>query len=436
MAGMRVRCVCGTVFDPAAVSACPACGAAYNAKTPVPSSEPVAFPSTTVRGAVERGAATMDGGMTRRQSRFALMIVGAVAGVLLLAFVIRGFIGGNDRAKSTKQSSERVAMKDGAASGEAGDGATHGESSRGDSSHGDSTNGGGSNDAREDDGDGSGDTRGDVPPSDERSSPRGHEQSDKTPVVPAPASETRLFEGRWKLLASRMQPESVIPGMPATSSTIAQVVTAAFSASTPDATLTIDAHGGYALDIDVSGSGQYTANLSESPNLLSVAAQGVLTMTPKGGVVSDRTRALLKPVRMDMPQLHAKADDTQLALTTSGESNGSPSNWFRSSSEGEPHTSVIGEWFYEPVYVDSYVPYRGTLTLKENGDYEIRFVRKEEGIFKAAGGEYEFSRTAGSGRALTGEYAFDGPDRFTLTESRGTATWVRDGAGRKRGVRR
>ena len=244
--------------------------------------------------------------------------------------------------------------------------------------------------------------------------------------APAPASDISAFRGKWKLLIARMQPESVIPGLPVARSTLAHTVMSAFASAGAVSTLTVTDAGTYVLEVDVSSGGLYTANIKAAKHLLSVAADGVLTLTPAGVEVSDRVRAMLKPVKFDMPQVDVKANDTELSLLPAGATGGAPSTWFRPGDGGREHGDILGTWSYPQVFVDSYIPYRGTLELEDNGNYRIRFTRTEQGMLVAAGGDYEFKRSINMGPPVQGRYEFDGPNRFTLTEPRGTATWVRE----------
>lgn len=244
--------------------------------------------------------------------------------------------------------------------------------------------------------------------------------------TPAPASDIAAFKGNWKLLTARMQPEAVIPGLPVARSTLAHTVMTAFASAGAVSTLTITDAGTYVLEVDVSAGGFYTSNTKPTKHLLSMAADGALTLTPAGVEVSDRVRAMLKPVKFDMPQIEVKANDTELSLLPSGATGGAPSTWFRPGDSGREHGDILGTWSYPQVFVDSYLPYRGTLELQDNGNYRIRFTRTEQGMLVAAGGDYEFKRSINMGPPVQGRYEFDGPNRFTLTEPRGTATWVRE----------
>jgi len=47
------------------------------------------------------------------------------------------------------------------------------------------------------------------------------------------------------------------------------------------------------------------------------------------------------------------------------------------------------------------------------------------GLLEASNGKYQFKRAVMSGPPVEGKYNFDGPDRVTFVEPRGTATWVR-----------
>lgn len=402
MAGARVRCRCGTVFDPSNGATCPACGASNDAK---PAGPVLTAPATSA--ARDRRDAAQEDATAGFESadvsfpgkhRGLVMAAGCVGAMLVVALLLRMMIGGSDAPKrADKVYDPKIALHN-------------------------------------DDSDAP-----DIPR--EAPSPNGPpgEPIRPAPTKPGePVSDIPAFRGTWRLQSARMLPEPVIPGIPATTMTISRTVAAAFLGPDADATMTIDDNGGYVMDVDVKGEGQYTANVTTDRNLLSVAAQGVLTLTPKRGIVSDRARVMLKPVKFDIPQVNARADDTELALPPVMGETSATVTWFRSQDSGQPHTSIVGTWANERLYVDSYIPYRATLALQPNGDYRVRFTRSEQGQLSASGGDYEFRRPNGLGQPMRGRYAFEGNDRITFTELRGTATWVRDLGGEKagRGIRR
>lgn len=418
MAKTRVRCVCGTVFDPTKKSACPACGTEYEAKPAVKTveSDPKPAPTPKREAPVHQDMATgfaPDDTSFVAKNKTAVTLAGVVAGLLLLALVVR-LISGGPPSTNTVSSLDPLSTE------------------------------------RRDDGESTlpSQAPSSITPSPSPSSPPS-DSSDSSPAFPPqsvtpteppppiPQSDIPSFKGKWRLLTANMQPEQITAGMPATATTIGQSVNAAFAAPGAARTLTIDETGGYVLDIDVSGDGQYTTDLAPARNLHSVAAQGMLTLRPKNGT-PDRARAMLKPIRLDVPHLNVKAGDTQLLLQPSGRTGAANATWVRPAGSGQPDTSVIGTWMNERIFVDSNLPYRATLDLSNNGVYRIRFTRTERGLFSAAGGSYEFKREVAIGPPLKGRYRFEGLHRVTLTEPRGTATWIRDDGAVKRriGVRR
>lgn len=400
MAGRRIRCVCGTVFDPSENAACPACGVTTTTASHSPSA--VESSSSSIHSGITRdsassgfsamGAAGAAQGTAATAKKGPIQLLIGLAVVILLAWAIRAKFGGVPPGKSPAKSGTDAVVR--------------GED--------DPTLPGESNDG---------------------SSPA-PEPSKETPVSPpprrpspppAPASEIAAFKGNWKLLTARMQPEAVIPGLPVTRSTLAHTVMTAFASAGAVSTMTITDAGTYVLEIDVSAGGFFTANMTPAKHLLSMAADGVVTFTPNGVEVSDRVRAMLRPVKFDMPQVDVKANDTELSLLPQGATGGATSVWFRPGDSGREHGDILGTWSYAQVFVDSYLPYRGTLELQDGGNYRIRFTRTEQGMLVAAGGDYEFKRSINMGPPVQGRYEFDGPNRFTLTEPRGTATWVREG---------
>lgn len=137
---------------------------------------------------------------------------------------------------------------------------------------------------------------------------------------------------------------------------------------------------------------------------------------------------MLKPISFDIPHLNVKAGDTQLSLLPTAGSRAATATWVRPGGSGQPDSSVVGTWSNERVFVDSNLHYRATLELRKSGEYSIRFARTERGLLDATDGNYEFKRDTAMGTPAKGQYTFDGPDRFTFTEPRGTATWVRAGS--------
>jgi len=392
MTGKRFRCMCGTVYDPAQHSVCPACGTVIIKATDPPptaaprvdatpaSSNPVPVP------VIDRGVSTEQ---RKSQGGLARLAIGAVV-IIGLAIGVRAKWGGAPPSKTAPPAGTGEVDK------------------------------GGDERLQPDD-----------PGSETSLPPEPGVNPEPTPRRPAPApappSDVAAFKGKWKLLTARMQPEAVIPGLPVTRSILAHTVMTAFASAGAVSTLNITDAGTYVLEVDVKGDGFYTSNITPDKHLLSVAAQGVLTLTPSGVDISDRARVMLKPVKFDMPQLDIKANDTELSLLPVGASGGAPSTWFRPGDSGREHGDILGAWSYPQVFVDSYMAYRGTLELQDGGNYKIRFTRSEQGMLIAAGGDYEFKRSINMGPPVQGRYEFDGPNRFTLTEPRGTATWVREG---------
>lgn len=391
MAGKRIRCVCGTVFDPTAQPNCPACGTPYieavapTAQQPASPAERQATPARLTQRDSATGLNAVQQDWLQR-NKTPVSVAAGVVGLILFALILRDRDGG----KSAKSDS--------------------GEVNRGAVAQ-DTEN----------------DIPGDQAPQDV--SPAPSNVLPITPQRPPPApvqhSDVPAFKGKWTLLTARMQPEAVIPGLPVTRSVLAHTVMTAFAGTGATSTLTITDAGSYQLDVDITGDGFYTANTKPTKHLLSMAADGVLSFTPNGVDLSDRARATLRPVKFDMPQLDVKANDTELSLLPQGATGGAPSVWFRPGDSGREHGDILGTWSYPQVFVDSYLPYRGTLELQDGGNYRIRFTRTEQGMLSASGGEYEFKRSIAMGPPVQGRYAFDGPNRFTLTEPRGTATWVR-----------
>ncbi|MCG8403700.1 MAG: hypothetical protein MI923_00750 [Phycisphaerales bacterium] len=234
------------------------------------------------------------------------------------------------------------------------------------------------------------------------------------------------FQGKWRLLTARMQPEPIIPGIPITGSVIKMSLHAAFTGPDANTTLTIDKGGSYAFEIDVSCEGQYTATITPDRYDPTKRGRGVITLTPKGTAIQERADARLGAVETDMPHVNAKVGDTDMSMQDgTGNSNNTTVFWKRPGGSGQPHTSVVGTWSNELVFIDSYLPYRATLEFRDNGDYRLRFTRSESGMLDASDGKYQFKRSIAMGPPVEGRYEFDGPDRLTFTEPRGTATWVR-----------
>lgn len=355
MAGKRVRCVCGTVFDPKKRRTCPECGVKYEAKPakkdePQPHPAPPPKPEEPVKQHTTAGFETDDISFLAKH-KTAVAAAGGVVGLLLVALIMRSAFSASD------------------------------------STEGSSRNGG-------------------------RSS--------------SGSQNTAGFQGKWRLLTARMQPEQIIPGIPITGSVIKMSLNAAFTGPDANTTLTIDKGGSYTLEIDVSCEGHYTATITPNKYYPTTRGQGVITLTPKGTAIQERADARLGAIDTDMPHVNAKVGDTDLTMQEgTGNSNNTTVFWKRPGGAGQPHTSIVGTWSNEKVFIDSYLPYRATLEFRDNGDYRLRFTRSESGMLDASDGKYQFKRSIAMGPPVEGRYEFDGPDRFTVTEPRGTATWVR-----------
>lgn len=388
MAARRIRCVCGTVFDPGAYAICPACGNAPSTK-PSEQSEPEAtthFREDTSFPKVTRAASRTNevSEALLQDKKLLYRAVGVVVSVVLLALFVRYFFGGAPAVRTAAHAKVDT------------DSVQNGSSS---------------------------------PPPSPTEQPRTTVTPEKPArVEPPPPSDVPAFMGTWRRMRADMQAESVIPGMKATGTAIGGVITAAFAGPNHEQLLTVDSNGGYVLDVEVVGEGRFVAKLEEARNLLSVAAQGEIVFSPNGDVNPQATRALLKPVKFDIPHVNVKEDDTELALNPVGGRGGQPFTWFRRADSKIPHTSPLGVWEYAPVFVDSYMPYSATFDLIQGGTYRIHFSRAEDGMLVAAAGSFQMKRTIRMGPPVQGQFQFDGPDRFTLTESRGTSTWERSAA--------
>jgi len=365
MAGKRVRCVCGTVFDPGKTAKCPACGTAYEAAPTVASPTSVAQPAPPKVQPEPRDHTPQpipSGPALNRK-----LIVGIAAGVaalIVLALIVRLILGGAD-----DDSGRAIA----------------------DASHA-SVHGGAS------------------------------DTSGRSSEPPAPGIAG--FVGTWKLLTAKMEPSQVVPGIPSVSVVLPQATVAAFTGAGAAATMTIDRDGMYAIDFDLSGEGQYAASITPyERHSGNSAAQGVITVTPRGMGIPDRARLHLSRVDQDIPHIGARQGDTSLLLTSA---NSSAQAFFgRAGGGGQAHSDIVGSWISNQVYVDSYMPYRVTWEIKDSGDYRIRFTRRETGMLDAGDGKYAFKRSVAMGPPQEGRYRFDGTDQVTFTEPRGSATWVR-----------
>ncbi|MCG8403701.1 MAG: hypothetical protein MI923_00755 [Phycisphaerales bacterium] len=407
MAKTRVRCVCGTVFDPTKKSACPACGSAYEATPAAKTVEPEPKPAPTPKHeqTIRQDTATgfdPDGTSFVEKHKKSLTLVGGVAGLLLLALIVRLISGGPPSTKTVSNPDAVSKRKYGSESTSR----PHTPSS----------------------------ITPNPSPSDSSLSPQSVIPTEPPPV---PQSDIPSFKGKWSLLTANMQPERITSGIPASATTISRTVDAAFTGLGATRVLTIDEVGGYVLDVDVTGEGQYTTDLAPAENLYSVTAQGTLTLRPKDGS-PDHVRAMLKPVRLDVPHLNVKAGDTQLVLQPVGRPGVANATWVRPAGSGQPDTSLVGTWLNERIFVDTNLPYRAALDLSSNDLYRMKFTRTERGRLIASGGSYEFKRDVAIGPPMRGRYTFEGLHRVTFTEPRGTATWIRDDVAVKQpgGVRR
>ncbi len=251
------------------------------------------------------------------------------------------------------------------------------------------------------------------------------DNNDETPGDNDLASQgVKPFVGKWRLVSSNMERQQVLPGPPIVAMTIPHTVNAAFDGPGAKSVMTIDAAGSYRADFDITGEGTYVANFTPD-RFNKEAGKGTLTFTPKGKSMSDRTSASFDKVTADLPHTNAKKGDSELTLLPLGNSGGATAFWVRSADGGQPKASVVGAWLNQKVYIDSYLPYHSTLELRADGKYRLNFTRVEKGMLDAANGKYHFRRAIAMGPPAQGSYRFDGPDRFTLTEPRGSTTWER-----------
>lgn len=372
MSVRRVRCVCGTVFDPSTLPACPECGAAHvrdAGMTTDPASDSME-PSVQDAGD-DAGAAT--GGLAQRNRTLATLVVG-VMGTMLLAIVLRSMLGGTDGSDAGPAAKDDVRQ---VAGGDA-------------------------------------------------STPRSVPRASLASPTAEPRTGIAAFEGKWRLASSSMQAEPVIPGIPVLGTAMGQTIGTAFKGPGATAVMTIDEGGSYVLEVDVLGDGYYKASITPERYPGTVVAKGDITLTPNGLSNSERAEVFLMPAKSDMPHVHAKRGDLTMSMQKAGGSGFSNIFWRRPGDSGLSDTSIVGTWVNEQLWVDSYLAYRATFELRDGGDFRIRFTRSERGMLMVNNGSYEFKRSIATGAPIQGRYVFDGADRFTLTEPRGTAIWVRD----------
>ncbi|MBI1370643.1 MAG: TIR domain-containing protein [Planctomycetes bacterium] len=234
----------------------------------------------------------------------------------------------------------------------------------------------------------------------------------------------KAFAGQWRMLSSKMDPEMIIPGIPTMPLAMGNTLLAAWTGPEAHATLDIQPGGLYTLSIDVQGQGTYTPSITPDRFSKNTAAKGFITFASPRTGASDRVEAIFWYVHEDQPHLASKKGDTQMSLMPPG--NGAAvTSWVRRADTGLPESSPVGTWQAHQLFIDSYLPYDATLVLSTDGKYTIRFTRVEKGLLDATDGKYQFKRAIAAGPPVQGAYNFDGPDRVTFTEPRGTATWVR-----------
>ncbi len=371
MSVKRVRCVCGTVFDPSTLPACPECGAAHVRVAGTATESASDSIVQSVRD--DRGdAGSAMGSFIRRNRTLATLVVG-VMGTMLLAIVLRPMFGGTEASNAGQEAEDDTRR------GSARDTPTMGSVTR----------------------------------------------ASLASSTAKPRTGNAAFEGKWRLASSSMQAEPVIPGIPVLGTAMGRTIGTAFKGPGATAVMTIDNGGSYVLDVDVSGDGYYVASITPERYPGTVVAKGEITLTPNGLSNSERAEVFLMPAKSDMPHVHAKRGDLTMSMQKEGGSGFSNIFWRRPGDSGLPETSIVGAWVNEQLWVDSYLAYRATFELREGGDFRIRFTRSERGMLVVNDGSYEFKRSIAMGPPILGRYVFDGADRFTLTEPRGTAIWVR-----------
>lgn len=236
------------------------------------------------------------------------------------------------------------------------------------------------------------------------------------------AKGTAAFVGRWKLLNAKMDPEPIIPGPPMAMIVMPNSVVAAFASPDASGEMTIDEHGSFVIQLNSVTDGRYTADMKPDRLGKHFHAHGMMTLMPNGSPASDRVQARLAPTDRDMPHVFASKGDVRLMLQPF-RNDAATVTWARPGG-GDP-TRVVGSYNAGGLYLDSYIPYTGTLTLAANGSFTVRFARAEKGVFTAEKGKFTFTRSVAAGPPGVGSYAFDGPDRVTFIEPRGTAVWER-----------
>lgn len=389
MDGLRVRCVCGTVFNPAQDRACPGCGTLSDVKreqVAKPDSQGTPAQNDCIPG--DRVGGSGDAAVGFAKYKNLMLGIGGVAVLIVAAMVVRsmGRPSNADDSTDSGPSANRNAL-------------TSDDHSPRSESRSSKNNGPAPTVARS--------------------------VADRTTTeVPAGIA---AFRGSWRLRDSNMQAEPVVPGIPISGTVISQTVAAAFNSADATAQLTVDERGSYSIDVGVTGDGFYLAELTPNRWKPTERAEGVVTLTPNGLAVTDRADdSSVSMVESDMPHLNAKAGDTQLVLQRQGGSGFTHAFFYRPGGSGQLHTSIVGAWTNQQVWVDSFIAYRATLEFRDDGSYRIRFTRSERGLLEVGDGKYEFKRSIAMGPPVQGRYEFDGPDRFTLIEPRGTVTWVRD----------
>lgn len=232
------------------------------------------------------------------------------------------------------------------------------------------------------------------------------------------------FVGDWKVVTVDMEPERIIPGPPAAMIVMPSTVVGAFTSPDASTEMSIDEHGAFTTQLSATTNGRYTADMKPDRLGRHVLATGVMTFMPNGSPGSDRVQARLLPTDRDMPHLYAKKGDIRLMLQPF-QNDASALTWSRPGGAGDPLDSVVGSYTAGGLFIDAYIPYVGTLSLSSDGSFTVRFARTEKGMLTATDGQFTFRRSVSGGTPAQGRYKFDGPDRVTFIEPRGTAVWER-----------
>jgi hypothetical protein len=243
-----------------------------------------------------------------------------------------------------------------------------------------------------------------------------------TPQVPGMAG----FVGTWRLVSAEMQPEQVVPGLPLLPGLMPATLAAAFRPGKPQVTLTVQDLGSYAIGVRAAAGGRYQAAVQPETQSRYIAARGTLTFDPAGGGgVPDRVSATFRVVEPGERVTQGEPGDTEVSFLPAGATGGAALTWVRLRSAGQPPPSVVGTWTSHGLFLDSFIPYSAVLELAEDQGYLLTLQRAESGLLEAQDGRYAFRRSAAAGPPQAGTYRFDGGDKLTLVEPRGTTTWER-----------